>query len=218
MVALFVVLTFLLFILIDLIVLKSQGKEHPAFATYKVFNRGSFIFPEDIYLAPGHTWLQKIKDGLVKIGVDEFIIKSLGNIRLNILKNEGEVVNKGEIIFQSKIGSKILNFFAPIDGKVKYVNKNLSTKKVEDPYDIDWGIMIEPNNFEESLGKLKTREVAVDWLKKEFSRFKDFLMVHSKDPEFVGLTMADGGNIVEGVASHLNEKALSEFEKEFLSL
>lgn len=218
MVALFVVLTFLLFILIDLIVLKSQGKEHPAFATYKVFNRGSFIFPEDIFLAPGHTWLQNIKDGLVKIGVDEFIVKSLGKIKLNVLKNEGENVKKGEPIFQTNIGPKVLNFYAPIDGKVKYVNKNLSTKKVEDPYDIDWGLMIEPINFQESLQILKTKESAVDWLKKEFSRFKDFLMIHSKDPEFVGLTMADGGNIVEGVASHLNEKALSEFEKEFLSL
>jgi hypothetical protein len=58
---------------------------------------------------------------------------------------------------------------------------------------------------------------AQQWLKKEMRRLKDFLAESSFAPEAVGVTMYDGGNIIEGVLSSLNTDVIPDFEEQFLS-
>ncbi len=149
MVALFVVLTFLFFIILDLLVLKAQGKEHPAFAV-KVFNN-KFFFPKETSISTSHIWLQKVQNGLLKLGIDEFILKALGKLNLAPIKNEGEYVNKGEPFLKALFGNRVVIFRSPIEGKISFVNKNLGNKVVEDCYRDDWAILIEPtsNNLSE---------------------------------------------------------------------
>jgi glycine cleavage system H protein len=215
MVALFVVVTFLLFILVDYFVLKAQGKTHPAFSA-RVFDKRSFFFPSEVIFTSGHLWLLKMKDGLVKVGIDEFIHKALGNIILQPVVAEGASVNRGDKILQARIGQNKLNFLSPVDGSIKFVNKNLG-KKLQDPYGDDWGLVIAPVSAVEK-NSFKSKEGAVEWLHQEFSRLKDFLSIHTGDAAVAGATMYDGGNIVEGVVSLLNENAVKDFEQKFLQL
>lgn len=218
MVAIFVVVTFLLFILIDILILKSQGKNHPAFVSMKVFDKSSFLLPAEIFLSTGHTWIKQIKDGLIRIGIDEFILKSLGKITLNVIQSEGKKVNKNDILFEANIGNRKIDFKAPISGEIKYVNKNIFNKNIDDPYNDDWILTFVPQNLESELKLMRTKESAKSWLKDEFNRLKDYLNYHSNQVELVGVTLADGGNIVEGVVSNLNDAALKDFESQFLSL
>lgn len=217
MVALFVVLMFVLFIVIDFFVLKAQGKTHPAFTTFKVFDKKSFIFPEDVVFSTGHTWLKKINNNIVKLGIDEFILKSLSNISLKNLVAEGTSVNKGDYILEGKFGSRSIKFKSPVSGTVKSVNKNLESKKVDNPYEDDWGLTIEASKLNEELAFTKSHEKAVKWLQDEFNRLKDFLSFHINDAQLAGATMQDGGNIVEGALSHMNDKAIEGFQQEFLN-
>lgn len=215
MVALFVVLTFLFFILIDLLVLKAQGKEHPAFAV-KVFDK-RFFFPSEAILSTGHLWLQKAQNRLYKLGIDEFILKALGKLHLIPLKAEGESVNKGEPILQAIFGNRTITFRAPVDGSIKFVNKNINEKLVDDPYGDDWAMLIEPKtNVSLSTAFLKTGNDAIKWLHDEFNRFKDFVAAKAGQPELAGITLQDGGNIVEGVLRSFDDNAIKEFEEQFL--
>lgn len=215
MVALFVVLTFLFFILIDLLVLKAQGKEHPAFAV-KVFDK-RFFFPTESILSTSHLWLQKAQNGLYKLGIDEFILKALGKLHLIPLKTEGESVNKGEPILQAVFGNRTITFRAPVDGSIKFVNKNIQEKLVDDPYGDDWAMLIEPKtNLLLSTAFLKTGNDAIKWLHDEFNRFKDFVAAKAGQPELAGITLQDGGNIVEGVLRSFDDNAIKEFEEQFL--
>ncbi|MGQ9643830.1 MAG: hypothetical protein ACUVT3_08245 [Ignavibacterium sp.] len=215
MVALFVVLTFLFFILIDLLVLKAQGKEHPAFAV-KVFDK-RFFFPTEAILSTGHLWLNKAQNSLYKLGIDEFILKALGKFHLIPLKTEGESVNKGEPILQAVFGNRTITFRAPVDGSIKFLNKNINDKLVDDPYGDDWAMLIEPKtNLSLSTSFLKTGNDAIKWLHDEFNRFKDFVAAKAGQPELVGVTLQDGGNIVEGVLRSFDDNAIKEFEEQFL--
>lgn len=215
MVALFVVLTFLFFILIDLLVLKAQGKEHPAFAV-KVFDK-RFFFPSEAILSTGHLWLQKAQNRLYKLGIDEFILKALGKLHLIPLKAEGESVNKGEPILQAVFGNRTITFRAPVDGSIKFVNKNTNEKPVDDPYGDDWAMLIEPKtNISLSTTSLKSDNDAIKWLHDEFNRFKDFVAAKAGQPELVGVTLQDGGNIVEGVLRSFDDNTIKEFEEQFL--
>lgn len=215
MVALFVVLTFLFFILIDLLVLKAQGKEHPAFAV-KVFNK-RFSFPAEAILSTGHLWLQKAQNGYYKLGIDEFILKALGKLHLIPLKNEGQLVSRGEPIMKAVFGNRTITFRAPVDGSIKFVNKNINEKLIEDPYGDDWALLIEPKtDLSLSTAFIKKSNDAIKWLHDEFNRFKDFVAAKAGQPELAGVTLQDGGNIVEGVLRSFDDNAIKEFEEQFL--
>lgn len=212
MVALFVVLTFLFFIILDLLVLKAQGKEHPAFAV-KVFNK-KFFFPKEALISTGHIWLQQIQNGLLKLGIDEFVLKAFGKLNLIPLKNEGEQINKGEPFLKAVFGNRTVVFRAPVDGKISFVNKNLSNKVVEDCYGDDWAVTIEPKSF--NISNFKKSNDAIKWLHEEFLRFKDFVAAKAGEPELAGVTLQDGGNIVEGVLRSFDDNTIKEFEEQFL--
>jgi len=216
MVALFVVVTFLLFILVDFLVLKAQGKEHPASATMKVFNK-MFFFPADAFLSKGHLWAQRIQNGFIKVGIDEFVQRALGKVELIPVKNDGEKISSGDVLFHGRFGKKTVTFRSPLNGTVKQMNKNLLNKKVEDPYGDDWGVIVEPASVENDLNAMYSTKSANSWLKDEFNRLKDFLALNSHQPGLAaGITLQDGGNIVEGVLREFDEETVKKFEEQFL--
>lgn len=214
MVALFVVLTFIIFLTADYFVLKARKKEHPAFATMPVFDKNSLFFPVSYLLSRGHVWLSEITKTQYRLGIDEFIKKAFGKISFVELVPAGSTISKGDIIFKLQSGDKQLAFRSPVDGVVSSINEKLLNRNVEDVYNNDWAIEI--NTSDNAIAEIKTRKVATHWLQDEVKRFKDFLSAQTADPALAGLTMADGGNIVEGAAHHLNNDAVVNFEKSFL--
>jgi glycine cleavage system H protein len=224
MVAIFVLITFLLFIAIDLLVLKSQKKKHPAFensssiADIAVFTKEMFRAPLDIFLSKGHTWAQKSETGLVKIGIDEFIVNALGKIAFNKTAQVGQSIKKGDVLFESTVDNKTLSFRSPVQGTVKFINPIILNKRITDPYGDDWGVLLASENFFENKESLVTGNEIKNFLKEEFSRLKDFLHKHTLKPELAGVTMFDGGNVAEGAVSSITVQGIDEFEKDFLTI
>ncbi|MCX6152402.1 MAG: hypothetical protein NTX22_17890 [Ignavibacteriales bacterium] len=219
MVALFVAITFVLFIVIDILVLKAQRKKHPAFQTSltAVFNKKSFNFPEKIFVSPGHTWAKVLQDGLVKIGIDDFAVKALGKISITDIAQKDTIIKRGDVILQAAFGRKKVAFRSPLEGIIKSVNSDIIGKLVTDPYNTNWGLVVAPSKGEENFKYLKTGDELVKWLKEEVTRLKDFLSSNMPKLELAGATMHDGGNIVEGAVSNINEEGIHDFEKEFLT-
>lgn len=224
MVALFVLLTFILFIVIDLLVLKAQKKTHPAFepsymmADRMVFASRSISLPQGIYLSKGHTWAVKNEYGLIKVGIDDFILKTLGRLSIIKFAEPGVHLKKGDVLFEGSFGSRTFKFRSPVDGTVKFTNSNLKGKNITDPYGDDWSVLMTADNYDESRKSLLSGKELSAWMKKEFARLKDFLGTHAVKPQFAGVTMQDGGNIVEGALASVTEEGLSEFEEEFLTI
>ena len=222
MVALYVLLGFILLLIIDYFVIKGEKRFHPAFQkTYEVvenvvFDKISVTVPADSYVSKGHTWAELLGNGLIKVGVDEFILKSIGNFLVTGMIKPGTVVKKGESIIDAKLGEKSFRFRSPIDGTVNFINDDLVGKTILDPYGKDWALMITPINFENNVASLKSNEKVIDWMKNEFIRLKNYLVECSIQPQLAGVTMLDGGKMIEGAVAHLNEESIKKFEDEFL--
>jgi glycine cleavage system H lipoate-binding protein len=223
MVALYVLLGFILLLVIDYFVIRGEKKFHPAFQKkYEVvenivFDNISVTVPADSYVSKGHTWAELLGNGLIKVGVDEFVLKSVGKFMVTNLVKSGSVIKKGDVIIEAKLGDKNLSFRSPVDGTVNFVNDDLLGKTVSDPYGKDWGVMVTPINFEKNAASLKANEKVVDWMKNEFIRLKDYL-VASTQPQLAGVTMLDGGKMLEGAVAHLNKESVRKFEDEFLKV
>jgi len=225
MVAILVLITAAIFIIADILVVRYKRSHNsvmeglaksPLSSTTPVFTKKSILAPEGYYFYRGHTWARVFEGGLLKIGIDDFVHKALGKIIVEKIVPENRFVKQGDVIFEGKFDSKTVSFRSPVFGIVRSVNQGIIGKSMNDPYK-DWGLIIAPINMEDNLNTLKKSHFAVEWMKDEFKRLKDFLSENAFRAQPVGVTMYDGGNVIEGAVSRIDEEAAKQFEEEFLS-
>jgi len=223
MVAIFVLSIFILMLLIDLLVLKVQGKSHPAFETIpseidvSLVPQNLFAVPSDVLLSNGHTWIKRSKDGLFNVGIDAFGNRALGDFSITECPENGKELTRGDVIFEGTYGNKKVKFLSPLSGIVRSINSTVIGKKQINPYS-EWGVQILPKDAQQHQEGLLTGNNASNWLKKEFIKLKNFLESNSQETAIVGATMYDGGSLSNDVHVVLSDKIVADFEKEFLSL
>jgi hypothetical protein len=88
----------------------------------------------------------------------------------------------------------------------------------QDPYVAGWVAVIVPKNISTELRLLAIADDAAKWLRKEVSRFRDFIKEQAQIgvPAPAGVTMLDGGAPLSGVLEQFNENTWNAFQKEFL--
>lgn len=217
MVFILVLIAIAIMILVDVFIIKAR-KEKLAYTSPSVFNRKSLIAPAGYYFSKGHVWAQLMDGDKIKAGIDDFIIHAFGKISVSEFAPTGTRLKKGDVLLKGKIDSKTVKFLSPVDGVVDSVNNDILGKSITDPYDKDWGVVIKPNDVNNALVSFFFGNGAVSWMKNEFRKLKDFLVMNSHKPELVGVTMYDGGNVVEGAITHLDENGMKDFETMFLSV
>jgi len=223
MVAIFVLTAFLFFILLDLIVLRIQGRNHPAFEPsfaqfdLSLFDKNNLNVPSNIFFSKGHTWLKKDTAGLVDVGIDELGMMALGSLSILNCAVLGKELKRGEVLFEGAYGNKTVKFLSPINGIVNSVNTNIVGKKISNPYE-NWGVQLLAKDFPENQELFLSGKEATKWMKREFIKLKKFIDSHSPKIELAGTTMFDGGSLSNDVLSSLMEQSANDFEKEFLSL
>ena len=223
MVAIFVLAAFLIVVAADLIVLKVQGKNHPAFEPsfsqieFQISNGNVFTVPSNIFFSKGHTWHKKNKEGLLEIGIDPFGWTALGALSILKCAESGVEVQRGTMLFEGCYGNKNIKFLSPVNGIVKSVNNNIIGQKISDPF-AAWGVQLISKDSPKNKDLFFTGSEALKWIKNEFSRLKVFIETHSSKLELVGETMYDGGSFSNDAIYLLDDQSLNDFEKEFLSL
>lgn len=223
MVAIFVLVVFLSLLTIDLIVLKIQGKYHPAFEPslsqydFPIYDGKIITIPSNLFFSKGHTWLKKNKDGLLEIGVDPFGTTALGALSIQKCAESGEEIKRGSMIFEGSYGNKTVKFLSPVNGIVKSINTDIIGKEISDPYK-DWGVQLISKDSTENGDLFFTEGEALKWMKKEFIKLKGFITDNSPNVELAGETMYDGGLLSNDAIALLVNKSVNDFEKEFLSL
>jgi glycine cleavage system H lipoate-binding protein len=214
LVFIFVILTLLIALFIEHIISKQRKLSTASYVSdMPVFNKTSVYAPDGYLISNYHTWAYP-EEKAVKIGIDNFAVKALGSILIKNIIDPGKSVKKGDTIIKAEVHGRQINFKSPINGTIKAINNLLFNNTIKDAYGKDWGLLIEKEGNGEYL---MSGNKAHQWLKKEMRRLKDFLAESSFSPEAVGVTMYDGGNIIEGVLSSLNTEVIPDFEEQFLS-
>lgn len=223
MVAIFVLSLFILMLSIDILVLKTQGKSHPAFETIpseidvSLVPQNLFAVPSDVLLSNGHTWVKHNKEGLLNVGIDAFGNTALGDLSIIGCPENGIELTRGDVIFEGTYGNKKVKFLSPVSGIVESINSTVIGKKLFNPYN-EWAVKILPKEGNLHVEGFLTGNNASTWMKKEFIKLKNFLESNSQETAIVGATMYDGGSLSKDVHIVLSDKSVTDFEKEFLSL
>jgi len=103
-------------------------------------------FPETLKYTKDHEWA-KVDGKRITVGITSFAVEQLGDITLvNFDAKVGDVVTAGKAFGTIESVKTLSDLFAPIDGKIVDINKDLDGKPElvnEDCYGKAWMVVIE---------------------------------------------------------------------------
>jgi glycine cleavage system H lipoate-binding protein len=232
MVAILVVLTIIAFVMADLAVQWHRARKAapaktavphagPADLILPALQPERFTIPAGVFFHRGHTWVNLLFSGQVKVGVDDFLQKLLGRIDAVTLPPQGIEVKAGQPFAVLHQGDRQLALLAPVSGVVSAVNAEAAKAPgllKRDPYTRGWLVALQPKDLGAALPGLQLGERAVAWLGSELGRMRAFLQdtLAAHRDAAVGLTAADGGLTADGLLERVDDAAWADFEARFL--
>jgi glycine cleavage system H lipoate-binding protein len=184
-------------------------------------NENSILAPRGLYYDKTHTWAFMEQDGMVKIGIDDFIKHITGPLTQLKMRSPGERVRKGERILTIIRDGKQLNLYSPVSGFIRKQNESLlstPSKISTAPFTEGWVYQIEPGNWVREASFMFMFEKYREWLEDEFTRLKDFLAVsaNSNTVVYQHVVLQDGGELKDNVLSDLGPELWEDFQTRFI--
>ncbi len=175
-----------------------------------------------LYYDKSHTWAFMDEDGLVKVGIDDFIQHVTGPLTRIKMKSPGERIRKGKLAVSIIQDGKQLDISAPVSGIIREYNSMLNTNTSiinSSPCTEGWVYKIEPTNWLQEVQFLIMGKTYREWLKTEFLRLKEFLM----DPIRPGVVeyanvLQDGGELKDSILMEFGPKAWEDFQTNFIDV
>ncbi|MBZ5545941.1 MAG: glycine cleavage system protein H [Acidobacteriia bacterium] len=226
MVAIFVALMFVGFILTDAIVQKvavwrAARALAPARATAAARDgAASWVeLPEGVCLSAGHAWTLGLQEGAVRAGADSLVGRALGAVSHISFPKVGSAVREGELLFRLELDGRSLAVPSPVTGRVTSVNPRLEKQPelvAQDPYGKGWVCsVVETSPAHEDESRRFGVRAAI-WLEREVARFQEFIALQMTPDLALGVTSQDGGVPTAGVLAQFDSEVWKRFEREFL--
>ncbi|MFA5329820.1 MAG: hypothetical protein WC384_18635 [Prolixibacteraceae bacterium] len=189
-----------------------------AFLKSGSFDEYSLKIPRGLYFDKTHTWAFMKKDGLVRIGVDDFIQHVTGKLTRIEMRKVGDKIKKGERLLTLIRKGKQLTIYSPVSGVITAQNKSLITNSGiinTDPYEEGWIYSVEPLNWQLEIQFLSMEQKYRAWLKNEFIRLKEFFtgLIDAQMPTVV---LQDGGALKDNLLADLGPEAWEDFQTKFI--
>ncbi len=177
--------------------------------------------PQGFFYSNYHTWTHLEKSGAATIGLCDMLLQITGEVKLNLLMDNGEFINKGDVIAEIDQNGKHLRIKSPISGIIMNTNPLLTLSPGilnDDPYGNGWMCKIKPLNWKSETNSYYLAEEATAWLKAELDRLRDFLATRASkySPENSMVILQDGGEITGSLLSDMPDELWQDFQKEFL--
>ncbi|MBZ5553049.1 MAG: hypothetical protein LAO21_10035 [Acidobacteriia bacterium] len=231
MVAIFVVLTIIAFLLVDYVVQRvqarraSSGTPSPKALAPEVNPGEAFVrlgdsiaVPAAFFFHRGHTWIRFSSPNRARVGLDDFAQRVLGRIEAIQFPRIGELIRQGDPIFMVRVGDRKLFLPAPSDGIVTHINTDLAATPGAvhvSPFESGWVCEMKPENVSQNVSELLSGEDAVQWELHELNRLQKFI-ADRKDGNPVATT--EEFSLGRPWAAECAPKVLNEFSKSFFTL
>jgi glycine cleavage system H lipoate-binding protein len=213
MTALFILLVIVLMLALDIFVIQrfENRAGRAAARGVSTLSAPAVAVAPGLFYARGHTSVRIAADGSARIGIDDFARHALGGVDRVELPRPGLAIERGAALITAVRGERRLVFPSPLTGTVRAVKPENA-----DGGERDWVLTLSPRRLGMEIGGLFVAERAIGWLRKEFERFREFLVDGFRsDPACA--TLPDGGEPARGALALLPEDQWHEFEDEFLA-
>lgn len=145
--------------------------------------KGEFSIPGGVLISEGHSWATVAPDGSVKVGLDDFAKKLIGPVEAIDFPGVGMTVKAGQPLFSVRQKHRRVQFQSPVSGRVVKTNAALAedTEALEwTPYQRNWVCVIDADNLDVELPRLKIGKSAVALFQEDIDRCRGLLQEMSK--------------------------------------
>ena len=219
MTVLFVIATFLVFVLIDYVSHRGAAAEArapeplPETAVVEPVWVAGYQLPESLHYHRGHTWARPVDAENVVVGMDDFARRLLGPAKEVTLPSIGTWVRQGASGFRVAVDGRAAELVSPIEGEVVAVNDALREHPAlatDDPYGRGWLVKVRAADLAANLRNLLSGRLARRFVEDAREGLDLRLMALS------GSVLQDGGEPVADFAMHLPRADWRRLVGEFL--
>lgn len=159
-----------------------------------------FHLPDTFHLHRGHTWALPLGEQIVKIGMDDFAHRLIGEPTAFRLPKPGQRLELGEKGWEVQVNGDTVDLLSPVAGEVVDVNEQaLLTPSMtsEDPYGQGWLITVRVPSDRTAARNLLPSRLANTWMDEAGTELSAMM------GEEIGPVLQDGGVPVRGFAREL---------------
>lgn len=221
MVALLVLLTFAVFIGIDILLNREKYafRVKEAFPAEPALVPGPVVagvrMPEQLYYHPGHTWAVPEGSHRLRVGIDEFAARLLGEITQVKTPTRGRWVAQGDRGWTLYAGARQATLPAPVEGEIVEINEDALAhpeKLSADPYRDGWLLVVRTTDPALNLRNLLNGKLARHWMEEAVAELKR-LTSPGEAP-----VAADGGTLLPGIAQRVELERWETLARRFFLL
>ena len=168
---------------------------------------------DNYYHHIGHSWVQPLEDGWVRIGIDDFISKIFGPVSTINLPSVGDFLMQGEMGWVLNRNDHQAPMQSPVSGIVFAVNDRIKEQPEiahDDPYGEGWLFLLNPVSLKIDVKAFYLGKTCFQWIESEILNLLKFL-----GPSHERLA-ATGGELIDDIFGHFPEIDWNQLVKTFL--
>lgn len=191
-----------------------QDRIQPTFADVKEFPKVAGLdMPDNLFYFRNHLWLHLERNGLFRIGIDDFARRMIGKINKIDLPAIGSKLEleEGSWVIHHDYGD--IKFLSPIEGVVESINHDLlenAQLAADKSYTDGWLMTIDPKSIRKSTKNYLTDTEAKIWMTDEAN------LLSKSIQEDVGLTLQDGAQMTTDISGNISKEKWNELVKKHL--
>ncbi|MGA2982231.1 MAG: glycine cleavage system protein H [Terriglobia bacterium] len=185
-------------------------EEAPAFPMNVV---GGFKAPAHLAYHPSHTWAMKESRQVVRVGLDDFAARVMGQIDQIDLPARGRWLRQGERGWTVGRGTHRFEMLSPIEGEVIDINPEVLRNPSlahQDPYGAGWLVAVQAPAVDGNMKNLLHGRLAQRWMEESVGALHAHLSPGSE------ARLQDGGQAIGDVLSLVPEFQWEKFVEEML--
>ena len=172
-----------------------------------------FDMPVGYYFHNGHTWARIESGGYIRVGMDDFSLKLLGNADAFDLPLMGKELDQNNPGWGLRRKENLADVLSPVDGVIIDVNPKLRERPDlanREPYGEGWLFTVRTPNVKGTAKKLMAEAESLEWINGEVTTLEKMI------EDVAGPMAADGGFLAEDIYGNLPSLGWNSLTKTFL--
>jgi len=180
---------------------------------FEVQSIKGFDVPVDYHFHNGHTWARIESGGYIRIGIDDFALKVLGEADAFDLPLMGKEFDPDKPGWGMKRKDNLADVLSPVGGVITDVNHSIRENPGQanrDPYGDGWLFLVRAGDIKKSVSSLMAEDKSFNWMGEEVTALESMI------EDVAGPLAADGGLLQADVYGNLPDLGWKNLTSRFL--